>query len=138
MLADSLMVVLSHPEDVAREAEFNEWYTGSHIPDVLHSSGFVQAMRFKHALTIAGEPSPYLALYQIDSDDIDGVNNTLLTHLGTDEPMRIPMPPGTRDVEGGLVQVDTWAYFSKRLEAGHNDASPENAPKAVLITMTDV
>jgi hypothetical protein len=136
MLSDTLMIILSHPQEAAREDEFNEWYTGNHVPDVLHAPDYRDAIRCKKALTVAGDVPPYLALYHVDNDDVAAVDKALMEHLTTPEPTRLEMPPSAEAADGNLVQLDVWAYFTKRLEVGCNDASPQNAPKAVLATMT--
>jgi hypothetical protein len=62
-----LMMVKSRNLEPAKEAEFEHWYNDIDIPDVLKVPGYERARR-GHALT--GE-KPYVALYQIDSADID-------------------------------------------------------------------
>jgi hypothetical protein len=136
MLANTLMITLTHPQETAREAEFNEWYTGNHVPDVLQAPGFRDAIRCKLALTVAGDVSPYLALYHVDSDDGVAADEALTEYLATPNPTGLEIPPSADAPDGNLVLLDVGAYFRKRLEVGHNDASPHNAPKAVLITMT--
>lgn len=146
MLTNTLMLVLTHPQDPAREAEFNEWYTGNHVPDVLNAPGFLDAARYKRALSTIGDMPPYLALYYVDRDDAKVADEELMKFLAAPNAKRMPMPPPTGEaepvevsgqrMESGLVQLDVWAFFRKTLEAGHNDSSPENAAKALLVTMT--
>jgi hypothetical protein len=49
-----------------REDEFNNWYEGTHLGEVLQVPGFVSAQRFE----IVGEPSgqKYVAVYEIEGD----------------------------------------------------------------------
>lgn len=72
-----------------KEAEFNEWYNQQHIPDVLNVPGFVCAQRFCLADTqMRGEASnayKYLALYEIETDDLAGVLKDLRSRAGTPE-----------------------------------------------------
>jgi hypothetical protein len=135
MIPNTLMVVLTHPRDAAGDAEFNEWYTGNHVPDVLHSPSFREGIRFKRALTVSGDVPLYLALYHVDNDDIAAVDRELTEYLSTPDPVRILEPVAT-GTAADLVQMDVWAYFRKRLEVGCNDASPKNPPRGVLATMT--
>ena len=70
------MVVGSNPTDPAREAEFNEWYTDTHLDDVLRVAGFHVARRYSlsDARPMVGtKPSPfrYLAIYEVESDDLE-------------------------------------------------------------------
>jgi hypothetical protein len=74
-----------------REAEFNDFYDRQHIPDVLKSPGFLSCRR----LRVLGEPGPagkYVALYEIESDDPEGVIKLLYGLLGTD---LLPPNPAT-------------------------------------------
>ena len=42
-----MMLVQSRPADPAREDEFNDWYTKTHIPEVCAVPGIVGARRYK-------------------------------------------------------------------------------------------
>ncbi len=68
-------VVLTNPV-AGKEDEYNKWYNGQHIPDVLNVPGFVCAQRFRLAdAQMGGEASrtyKYLALYEIETDDLAG------------------------------------------------------------------
>ena len=61
-----------------REDEFNEWYTNTHLKDVLQLPGYVAAQRFEYNCTslYPGEPAveaPYrfVAVYEIEGDASD-------------------------------------------------------------------
>jgi uncharacterized protein DUF4286 len=85
-MAKYTFVVMSNPTTPGQEAEFNEWYNKVHIPDVLNVPGFVAAQRFKLADTqfAAGKPAHrYLALYEIETEDIKGSFNELQKRVGT-------------------------------------------------------
>lgn len=64
-----------------QEAAFNDWYTNTHVPDILQLPGMVAATRYE----IVGQPRTgqgrFLALYEIDSDDpaatMSGVNRAI-------------------------------------------------------------
>ena len=145
MLTRTLMLVRSHPQDPAREQEFNDWYNGNHVPDVLNAPNFEAAIRYKVAATLMGHVPSYLALYYVTQDDVKTANRELLEYLKTNEPKRMPMPAATGKAEdwevagasggkrtGGLVSVDTWAWYTKTGESGQNQVSPEAAPRALL------
>jgi hypothetical protein len=54
------------------EDEFNDWYTNVHLAEVIQPAGFVAAQRFKIANTDpAQEGSSYLAIYELETDDLD-------------------------------------------------------------------
>jgi hypothetical protein len=85
-MAKYTFVVMSNPTTPGQEAEFNEWYNKVHIPDVLNVPGFVAAQRFKLADTQFADGKPahrYLALYEIETEDIKGSFNELQKRVGT-------------------------------------------------------
>ena len=64
-----LLLVQSVPSDPAREDEYNNWYTGKHIPDVVAIPGIVSGRRYK-LVGRKGEAPAYLAIYELDADDV--------------------------------------------------------------------
>jgi len=69
-----------------RDEEFNRWYNNQHIPDVLKIPGFVAAQRFKLAdAQMEGSTSAwrYLALYEIETNDLAGALKELSARVGT-------------------------------------------------------
>lgn len=85
-MAKALMVVGSNPTDPASEAAFNEWYTDTHLDDVLKVEGFATARRYtlSDARPMAGtEASPfrYLAVYEVESDDLEQAGRDLQAAL---------------------------------------------------------
>ena len=97
---------------VGREDEFNRWYDERHVPDLLAVPGFVSAQRF--ALTDAtGQGKPgwtYLALYELETDDLDALMEEVRSRLGTDA---IPVSD-TLDSKtaGGLIATALTARIS--------------------------
>jgi hypothetical protein len=85
-VAKYTFVVLSNPTTPGQEAEYNEWYNKVHIADVLNVPGFVAAQRFKVAEAQFADGAPshrYLALYEIETDDIKGSLKELQKRIGT-------------------------------------------------------
>jgi len=64
-----IMLVQSRPSDSAREDEYNKWYSGTHIPEVLAVPGVTGARRYKLLGGDDAEPA-YLAIYELDADDL--------------------------------------------------------------------
>jgi hypothetical protein len=56
--------------DPVREKEFNEWYNDQHLPDVFKTKEIKKATRYQIKDAATGEPK-YLALYEIETDDIE-------------------------------------------------------------------
>jgi len=61
--------------DPARTAQFNDWYDNLHLPDALASPGFVRARRYERQEFHDGR-AQFLAIYEIDSADIDETMRT--------------------------------------------------------------
>jgi hypothetical protein len=72
-----LMMVATKSTDPARDAQFNEWYDGIDIPDVLQVPGYKRARRGQRVdlpqlpRADPGDDGTYVALYDISSRNID-------------------------------------------------------------------
>lgn len=76
------MVVLSRPVE-GREAEFNDWYQHVHLGEVVAFRGFKSAQRFRRVRSLTGPSNyPYLAIYEIETDDIESVLNEFESEAG--------------------------------------------------------
>jgi hypothetical protein len=86
-MASYTFAVMTNAKD-NRDEEFNTWYDGRHIPDILKCKGYTAAKRFKFtSVQRARTPSPYkyLALYEIGTDDLEGSLADLGARSGTDK-----------------------------------------------------
>ncbi len=45
-MAKHILVVMSNPVSPDREAEYNDWYTSRHIPDIVSLPGYAAATRY--------------------------------------------------------------------------------------------
>ena len=68
-----ILVVSSGPASADRDAEYNDWYNDTHIPDVLALAGFTSARRFKKVGGAADDKVPYLAFYEVEGDDLAAI-----------------------------------------------------------------
>lgn len=75
-------VVFSNPK-WGQEAEYNAWYDGEHLDDVLDVPGFLSARRFRIANPRSTAPHRYLALYEIETDDLQSTLAQLRSRAGT-------------------------------------------------------
>jgi hypothetical protein len=75
------LVVMSNPVE-GREDEYNEWYTGRHLADVLNIPGFTGAQRFKIEEGFEGSHA-YMALYEMETSDPVQVLAELPRRAGT-------------------------------------------------------
>ena len=83
-MAKYSFVVLTNPTQ-GKEAEYNDWYNNVHIPDVLNVKGMVAAQRFRLAdQQMGGQPQHrYLALYEIETDNLQETLDDLKSRSGT-------------------------------------------------------
>ena len=66
-----LFIVESNCADSAREGEFNNWYNQIHIPDIMSTGYIDRATRYELTTTPPEGRGKYLAVYEIESDNID-------------------------------------------------------------------
>lgn len=83
-MASYLFVVLTRPVE-GHEDEFNDWYTNTHLDDVLDLGDYVSAQRFRFAYANGLGPShEYLALYEVETDDPAETQRRLLEVVATE------------------------------------------------------
>ena len=145
----ALLVVLTAPASDEVEPDYNAWYTGEHLPDVLAVPGYVRATRYRSVATARQILQPYLALYELDIADegelravsdehmrriregemrsttaIDGESMRALYYAEIDGPAEQDVPQGL-----GL------AFARERPGAS---VAPPGGSRATLLRMTDV
>jgi hypothetical protein len=70
-MARFVLIALNGPTPgEGNEVIYNDWYERVHIPDLLATPGVTSARRFKVVHTKTERPWPYLALYEIETDDL--------------------------------------------------------------------
>ena len=69
-----LLFAFSDCKDPAREDEFNEWYDNMHLPDMLETPGMIRASRWVSAQPESNQRRKYLALYELETDDVEAFN----------------------------------------------------------------
>jgi len=72
-MAKAILYVESRPASPEAEAEYHKWYNEVHVGEILAIEGFVSARR----LAPVGEDGPYVAIYEIETDDLDAVRARL-------------------------------------------------------------
>jgi hypothetical protein len=70
-----LLIVESNCTDPKKENEYHDWYNNIHIKDILKTKGFTKATRYqlKDVTKSVGEKGKFLAIYEIEADDLDAV-----------------------------------------------------------------
>jgi hypothetical protein len=84
-MASYRLLVLTNPV-AGREEEYNQWYSEQHLGDVLRVPGFTGAQRFRLLESLDASksfPWRYVALYDIETDDLAGVLRELSSRGGT-------------------------------------------------------
>ena len=69
-----LLFAFSDCKDPKKEKEFNDWYDNMHMPDMLEVPGFIRATRWMSADKKENEVRKYLAMYELETDDLDKFN----------------------------------------------------------------
>ncbi len=90
-MAKAVLLVFTRPSRPEVEDEYNRWYDEEHLADVLRVPGIAGASRFKISnaqrtgFDPADAPAPYLAVYEIESDDLQATLDELRSRGRTSE-----------------------------------------------------
>jgi hypothetical protein len=68
-MTEYIQTVLTAPV-AGREDEFNRWYDDTHLPEMLQVPGFVAGRRYALTGVGAGDRSWFLAIYEIETEDL--------------------------------------------------------------------
>ena len=84
------MVVFTHAV-AGLEKEFNDWYQNTHLQDICAIKNFAAAQRFAFTMNITDGPdlAPHLAIYDIETDDIQGAIKAMHEFAASG---RMPLP----------------------------------------------
>jgi hypothetical protein len=98
-----LFVVLTSPT-AGMEEEFNDWYTNTHLSDVLKLEDYVSAQRFRYVPKSADDVPmrKYLAIYETQTDDVAETQRKLVEAVDT------PAMPFSRAID--RTQSIGWYY----------------------------
>ena len=98
-MANNIMIVLTNPVEGDEDA-YNDWYTNTHLADVLKVPGVKSATRYKLADTQMVDQDckfRYLAIYELDTDDLASVRDEILARVGTERMRASAAMSTTRD-----------------------------------------
>lgn len=101
----TLLVVMTNPVE-GREDEYNEWYSGQHLADVLAVEGFVAAQRFEFAESKLSRkpPARYLAIYEV-ADDKRELAEKILLDVAETEAMPISSSMDARSLKWWFTSI---------------------------------
>lgn len=95
-MAKGIIYVETYPSSPDREEEYNDWYDEVHLAELVALEGIVSARRLR---PVNGE-GPYVALYEIEGDDLEavlaGMSGTKLTMSSA---LQLDPPPIPRLLE---------------------------------------
>jgi hypothetical protein len=105
-MARHMMVVFTNATEGQDDA-YNEWYSNQHLSDVLAIDGFVAAQRFRLSDISPEQKSGhrYLALYEVETDDVEKVKQALGASIGT--PAMVLSPALASDVNSWFFTAIT-------------------------------
>ncbi len=125
-------MVKTKPSDPAREAEFNAWYDEVDIPDVLEVPGFMRARRAVEQVipeipsaNLKDDDSKYVALYDIETNDID----TSIIDLYVAARKMVAMGRLTNDLK--VVEANYYQMVAQPIDVTASE--PANKNKYVFI-----
>jgi len=77
------LLVMTKPVE-GREQEYNDWYRDVHLPDVVAIPGYESAQRYRllRPMVPGADKLPYLAIYEIETDDVDRAVRELSERAG--------------------------------------------------------
>jgi hypothetical protein len=78
-MAKGILIVESRPSSPDRADEYNDWYDKVHLPEVVALPGFVSGRR----LAPVDGDGPYVALYELDADDLKAAVDGLFKAIGS-------------------------------------------------------
>jgi hypothetical protein len=124
-------MVFSTPSE-GLDAEFNAFYDNQHVHDVLRVPGLVGCRRLKLADPSQGSaaPAPYVALYELDTEDAPGAIQEIRARLGTPQ-----MPKGAFSDDSRRA---TWLYriiFETPQAAGWGTSTTPLASKHIFMAL---
>jgi hypothetical protein len=107
-----LFAHLSAGEGAETEAKFNEFYNGTHLPDVMRNPGFLRGDRGKLAKVLpASKSAPgYVAYYEFQTYDLSASIGEVDRRLR--DGITRPFPPGAIGRVGGML-----VYYAKPIGA---------------------
>jgi hypothetical protein len=97
-MAKGIIHVETRPSSPDRDQEYNTWYDEVHIPELVALDGFVSARRLR---PVDGD-GPYVALYEIEADDLQAVLQNMLANarnLHMSDALQFDPPPVMRLLE---------------------------------------
>ena len=78
-MATYVLIALNGPTPGEGDADaYNRWYTEVHMGEVLATPGVVSADRYE--VVMSNTPWPYVAIYQIETDDLDATLTWMAEH----------------------------------------------------------
>jgi hypothetical protein len=77
-MAKGIILVETFPSSPEREQEYNTWYDEIHLQELVALDGFVSARRLRPV----DADGPYVALYEIEADDLQAVLRGLNDNAG--------------------------------------------------------
>lgn len=126
----ALLVVFSEPVSDDREDAYNDWYQNCHLPDVLSVPGYVRATRYRAFPGDRAFPQRYLALYELEVDDLAelrAVSDEHMRRIAANEMRRSPPDTIDRDTTRARYYV----------AAGPRQGDHDRVPEAVFLPFTD-
>ena len=126
----AVLLVLSQPGSPTVEAEYNDWYTNTHVPEGLVVPGYTRVTRYKAFTGWDPFPQKYLSLHELDVESVDDIRRVRDNHLQHVVDGKIGR---ARD---GVIDrsLNRGRYYIEVEPEQHSKATPAQTPNSVFIT----
>jgi hypothetical protein len=97
-MAKGVILVETRPSSPDRDQDYNTWYDDIHLGELVALDGFVSARRLR---PVSGD-GPYVALYEVEADDLQSVLQGMLDNAGRlhmSDALQLDPPPIMRLLE---------------------------------------
>jgi hypothetical protein len=97
-MAKGIIYVETRPSSPDRDQEYNTWYDKVHLGELVALDGIVSARRLR---PVDGD-GPYVALYEVEADDLQSVLQNLHANAGKlhiSDALQLDPPPAMRLLE---------------------------------------
>lgn len=114
----AVLIVLTNPGSAEVEAQYNDWYTNVHVPDVLQVPGYVSAIRYKAFPSWQPIAQQYLTIYDLEVTDaahVQRISDEHIRRIGAGEMRRSPEGAMDRDTMRAMYYLERSPRQSSKL-----------------------
>lgn len=126
----AVLIVLTNPVSPEVEAEYNDWYTNTHVPEGLAVPGYTRVTRYKAFDGWDPFPQKYLSLHELDVESVDDIRDVRDVHHQFVADGRVGR---ARDGVMDRALSRGWYYVAIEPQQ-HSTVTPSQQPNSVFVT----